>query len=473
MPATVTVIGSRPRRDRTSGLPVLPSSRDDRRAGGKALRDPVPRGRLAEWTPPKNRRNPVEMVIESSKSRIPELAPIRNGRMAVSPFTFYRGTANIMAADLASTPATGIRAQLCGDCHLLNLGGFATPERRLIFDMNDFDETLPGPWEWDVKRLAASFVMASRSNGFAKSDQREAAQTCAQSYREHMAEFAAARALDVWYTALDISKVMASLGDKVTRARLRQRIQKEKARTVVEHDFPTLAEASGGKYVIKDNPPLIYHHQLLNLAESQDNIQRALSLYRETLPDDRKVLLDRYRLMDVALKVVGVGSVGTMCAIALIMAADDDPIFIQIKEAGPSVLEPYVGKSMYSNHGQRVVEGQRLMQSSSDIFLGWTHGKKGRHFYLRQLRDMKMKPLVEVFNPRTMIDYATLCGWTLAQAHAKSGDAATIAGYLGKSDVFDRAIARFSELYADQAERDHGQFMQAIRMGRIDAEVDH
>ncbi len=473
MPATVTTIGSRPSGNHPPPLSVLTSSRDDRRAAGKALREAVPRGQHAEWTPSRNRHNPVDMVVESSRGRVPELIPIRYGRMAVSPFTFYRGTANIMAADLASTPATGIRAQLCGDCHLLNLGGFATPERRLIFDMNDFDETLPGPWEWDVKRLAASFTMACRSNGFSKSDQRDAAQGCAWSYREHMAEYAEARVLDVWYTALDIGKIMSSVGDKVTRARLRQRIQKEKTREATEHNFPTLAEAKGGKYVIKDNPPLIYHHQLLDLAESRDNIQRALSLYRETLPDDRKVLLDRYRLMDVALKVVGVGSVGTMCAIALIMAADDDPIFIQIKEAGPSVLEPYAGKSRYSNHGQRVVVGQRLMQASSDIFLGWTHGKRGRDFYLRQLRDMKMKVLVEVFNPKTMVDYATLCGWTLARAHAKSGDAAMIAGYLGKSDVFDRAIARFSELYADQAERDHAAFKQAIRTGRIAVEVEH
>ena len=473
MPATVTVIGSGPSGDHPPPLSVLTSSRDDRRAAGKALREAVPRGQHAEWTPSRNRDNPVDMVVESSRGRVPELIPIRYGRMAVSPFTFYRGTANIMAADLRSTPATGIRAQLCGDCHLLNLGGFATPERRLIFDMNDFDETLPGPWEWDVKRLAASFTMACRSNGFSKSDQRDAAQRCARSYREHMAEYADARALDVWYTALDISKIMASVGDKVARARLRQRIQKEKTRETTEHNFPTLAEARGGKYVIKDDPPLIYHHQLLDMAESRDNIQKALSLYRETLPDDRKVLLDRYRLMDIALKVVGVGSVGTMCAIALIMAADDDPIFIQIKEAGPSVLEPYAGKSRYSNHGQRVVVGQRLMQASSDIFLGWTHGKRGRHFYLRQLRDMKMKVLVEVFNPETMIDYATLCGWTLARAHAKSSDAAMIAGYLGKSDVFDRAVARFSELYADQAERDHAAFMQAIRRGRIEVEVEH
>jgi uncharacterized protein (DUF2252 family) len=392
--------------------------------------------------------------------------------MMVSPFTFYRGTANIMAADLASTPKTGIPAQICGDSHLLNFGGFATPERRLIFDINDFDETTAGPWEWDLKRLAASFILAARSNGFSRSDQRDAAQTCVQSYREHMGEYAKMRTLDVWYEAVDVSKVMASVHDKVTRARLRKRVQKEEARTVTEHDFPILAEASGGKYVIKDNPPLIHHHQLLDLAESRDNISRVFARYRESLPDDRKVLLDRYQLMDMALKVVGVGSVGTLCAIALMMAADDDPLFLQIKQAGPSVLESHAGKSAYENHGQRVVVGQRMMQSASDLFLGWTHGKEGRHFYIRQLRDMKMKPLVEVFNPTTMDDYATLCGWTLAQAHARSGDPAAIAGYIGKSNVFDGAVMRFSVTYADLAEQDHAAFMQAIRKGQIDVQVE-
>jgi uncharacterized protein (DUF2252 family) len=281
------------------------------------------------------------------------------------------------------------------------------------------------------------------------------------------------RALDVWYSALDLSKVLAAATDKVSRARLRKRIRKTKARTVAEHDFPKMAAESGGKYAIKDDPPLIYHHQHINLEHSRDNIEQALASYRQALPDDRKVLLDRYQLMDFALKVVGVGSVGTFCAIALMMVADDDPLFLQIKQAGPSVMEPYAGKSPYENHGQRVVAGQRLMQSASDIFLGWTHGKAGEHFYLRQLRDMKMKALVEVFNPTTMLDYAILCGWTLARAHAKSGDSAMIAGYLGKSDAFDRAITQFSELYADQAERDHAAFMQAIREARIDVEVEH
>jgi uncharacterized protein (DUF2252 family) len=473
MHAVVTPIRPSSQNRKLSQHPALPRSGDERYAAGKALRDKVPREQHGEWSPPHNRPNPVDMVIESSKGRVPELIPIRYGRMMVTPFTFYRGTANIMAADLASMPKTGIRAQICGDSHLLNFGGFATPERRLIFDVNDFDETLPGPWEWDVKRLAASFILAARSNGFSKSAQRDAAQACAQSYREHMHEFAKMGTLEVWYQAVDIGKVLASVHDKVTRARVRKRVKKAQARTVAEHDFPTLAAASGGKYVIKDNPPLIYHHQLLDLAESRDNIRKAFARYRETLPDDRKALLDRYQLMDMAIKVVGVGSVGTFCAIALLMAADDDPLFLQIKQAGPSVLEPPVGKSAYDNHGQRVVVGQRLMQSSSDVFLGWTHGKEGRHFYIRQLRDMKMKPLVEVFNPSTMLDYAALCGWAVAQAHARSGDAAMIAGYIGKSDVFDNAIMRFSVTYAGLAERDHAAFMDAIRKGQIEVQTEN
>jgi uncharacterized protein (DUF2252 family) len=473
MHASVTPIRSSSQNRKAGQTSELPASRNERYAAGKSLRQKVPREQHGEWSPPHKRRNPVDMVIESSKGRIPELIPIRYGRMMVSPFTFYRGTANIMAADLASTPNSGIRAQICGDSHLLNFGGFATPERRLIFDINDFDETMAGPWEWDLKRLAASFIMAARSNGFSKADQRDAGQACAQSYREHMREYAKMRVLDVWYEAVDFSKLMASVHDKTTRTRIRKRVQKEEKRTVAEHDFPALAAASGGRYVIKDNPPLIYHHQRLDLAESRDDIRQAFARYGETLPDHRKALLDRYQLIDLALKVVGVGSVGTMCAIALMMAAEDDPLFLQIKEARPSVLEPPVGKSVYDNHGQRVVVGQRLMQSSSDIFLGWTHSNRGRHFYIRQLRDMKMKPLVEVFNPLTMLDYATLCGWTLARAHARSADPSVIAGYIGKSDVFDSAVTRFSITYADLAEQDHAAFMEAIRKGQIEVQVEH
>jgi uncharacterized protein (DUF2252 family) len=467
---TMTVASQRKRKPASSS--VAASSRAERYAAGKALRDRLPREQHGDWKPPQNRHNPVDLVIESSKGRVPELVPIRYGRMSVSPFTFYRGTALNMAADLAGTPSTGIRTQVCGDCHLMNFGGFATPERRMIFDINDFDETLPGPWEWDVKRLAASFVQAARSNGFSAADQRDAAMACVRSYRERIAEYSRMRAVDVWYARIDMDAVLASLSDSTTKARLRRRLAKAATQTTVESDFPKMVEGSSGRFVIKDNAPLIYHDQSVNLSYDRENILDAFAVYRTTLPDDRRVLLDRYQPVDFALKVVGVGSVGTFCSIMLMMAEESDPLFLQIKESRASVMEPYVGKSVYPNHGQRVVVGQRLMQSASDIFLGWTQGKMGRHFYLRQLRDMKMKPLVEVFDRATMLDYAALCGWTLARAHARSGDAAMIAGYLGKRDVFDRAIARFSRSYADQTERDHATFMDAIREGRIEAQME-
>jgi uncharacterized protein (DUF2252 family) len=454
---------------------ALPShlKRAERYAAGKALRDRVPREAHGKWKPPRNRPDPVDLLIASSKGRIPALIPIRYGRMSVSPFAFFRGTALNMAADLAHTPHTGIRAQLCGDCHLMNFGGFATPERREIFDINDFDETLPGPWEWDLKRLATSVVHAARANGFARADERRSALACARAYRIRIAEYSQMHALDVWYARIDMGAVLAWFSDAGTKARLRKRIAKAQARTVAESDFPKMVEGSGGRFAIKDNPPLLAHDQVLNLAESHDNIIGAYEAYRRTLADDRRILLDRYRLTDFALKVVGIGSAGTFCAVALLMAEDDDPLFLQIKEAHASLLEPYVGKSAYANHGQRVVAGQRLMQSASDIFLGWTRGPRGRHFYVRQMRDMTLKPIVEVFNPATMADFGALCGWTLARAHARSGDAAMIAGYLGKSDVFDRAIARFARDYADQTERDYAAFMDAIRKGRIEALIEH
>ena len=449
---------------------VLPASRDERYAAGKSLRQRVPREQHGEWTPSRDRRDPVELVIESSKGRIPELIPIRYGRMMVSPFTFYRGTANIMAADLAPTPVSGLRAQLCGDAHLLNFGGFATPERRLILDINDLDETLPGPWEWDLKRLAASFVFAARSNSFSAADQREAALTCVRSYREHMHEYGNRPVLEIWYASLQLSDTLAALHNKASRIALKKNVKKSEARSVPEHEFPTLADVRNGRFEIKDAPPLIYHHP--HIDATRENLERGLAAYRESLPAERRILLDRYRLMDFALKVVGVGSVGTLCAVALMMAADDDPLFLQIKEAGPSVLERHLGKSEYANHGQRVVVGQHLMQAASDVFLGWTHGQAGRHFYVRQLRDMKIKPLVELFNPPNLFDYAMLCGWTLARAHARSGDPAMIAGYMGKSDVFDKAVAAFSKLYADQAELDHAAFRKAIREGKIEVQAE-
>jgi uncharacterized protein (DUF2252 family) len=469
--AVVTPFPSRPRPRKSSAASALPPGRKERYAAGKALRQRVPREQHGEWTTGRNRINPVELVIESSKGRIPELIPIRYGRMMVSPFTFYRGTANIMAADLASTAVSGLRAQLCGDAHLLNFGGFDTPERHLVLDINDFDETLPGPWEWDLKRLATSFVFAARSNGFSSADQHEAALACVQSYRERMLEFAEMTVLEIWYASIEFSDTLAALHHKASRHRLEKRIEKARAHQTPEHEFPKLAEARAGAYGIKDAPPLIYHHP--HIVASGEAIERALALYRESLSDARRVLLDRYKVMDFALKVVGVGSVGTLCAVALLMAAEDDPLFIQIKEAGPSVLETYLGKSSYPNHGQRVVVGQHLIQAASDIFLGWTHGQGKRHFYLRQLRDMKIKPLVELFKPVDLFDYATLCGWTLARAHARSGDPAMIAGYMGKSDAFDKALAVFGKAYADQTEKDHAAFRDAIRQGRIEVQAEN
>ncbi len=374
-----------------AAAPARLANRAERYAAGKALRNRVPREQHGDWSAPSGRPSPVDLVITSSKGRIRELVPIRYGRMAESPFTFYRGTASNMAADLAGTPNTGIRTQVCGDCHLLNFGAFATPERRVIFDINDFDETLPGPWEWDVKRLAASFVLAARSNGFSATDQRDAATACVRSHREWIAKYADQRALDVWYARVDVETFLTSLSDSETIARARKRIAKAGTRTVAEHDFPKMVEESKDRFVIKDHPPLIYHDPSVD----EENVHETLAAYRKSLPDERGVLLDRYRLVDVALKVVGVGSVGAYCAVMLMMAEDDDPLFLQIKESRASVLEPYVGRSAYANHGKRVVEGLRLMQPASDIFLGWTQGERGKHFYLRQLHDMKLKPLVE------------------------------------------------------------------------------
>jgi len=448
-------------------------TRAERQAAGKALHGKSPRTSHAEWAPAARRADPVAQVIASSKGRIPELIPIRYGRMMASPFTFFRGTANIMAADLATTPATGITVQACGDCHLMNFGGFATPERQIIFDINDFDETMPGPWEWDVKRLAASMVLAARSNGFAKADQRDAALASVRSYREHMAAFAEMTPMDIWYTRIDLAAIFAMFTDETALSRFRQRLAKATAKSLDIRDTPMMIEDQGGQPGIKDNPPLIYHHQDANLGKGRSVVEFGLERYRETLADDRRALLDHYRIADFALKVVGVGSVGTFCAVFLMVSADSDPLFLQAKEAGPSVLAPFVGKGDYKHEGQRIVEGQRLMQAASDIFLGWTTGTQGRHFYLRQLRDVKLKRLVEVFNRGTMIDYGTICGWTLARAHARSGHPARITGYLGAKDTFDLAVAKFAVAYADQAERDHAAFTAAIRKGRIEVYVEH
>ncbi len=456
------------RKPSSTTRPALPSHPSQRELyeQGKNLRQKFPRQSHAIWKAPHDRTEPLSLLKESSKGRLPELIPIRYGRMLQSPFTFYRGAALNMAADLATTSASGLRVQVCGDCHLLNFGLFATPERREIFAINDLDETLPAPWEWDVKRLAVSFVLASRNNGFSKSDQRDAALASVRSYRKHMAEFGEMDAMNAWYASLDVDDLLPKVcEDQDYRRRLQKRLAKARSQSVAEHDFPKLAEVVGNLPVIKDNPPLIFHWPDKRHDEFFARVSKAFARYQQTLPEDRQRLLDRYEIRDVAIKVVGVGSVGTPCGILLLMSGDS-PLFLQVKEAGPSVLEPYAGASLYPNHGQRVVKGCRLMQSASDIFLGWTE-LKGHHYYIRQLRDVKVKILVETFNPATMLVYAKMCGWALALAHARSGEPATISGYLGTSDKFDSAIADFSVAYADQCERDYEVLKKAVRNGRL------
>jgi uncharacterized protein (DUF2252 family) len=441
-------------------------------AMGKGLRDKCPRHDHAVWQAPDNRPDPLALIEESDKGRIPQLVPVRHGRMLQSPFTFYRGAALNMAADLACTPTTGIRVQACGDCHLLNFGAFATPERRVIFDINDLDETLPAPWEWDVKRLAASFVLACRNNGFSEDEARDAVLCCVRSYRERMAEYSDMRVLDVWYASIDVEDLIPTIQDEEALKRFQDRLEKARERSVLEHEFPELVTTAGLTPAIKEDPPLIYHWREKGHEEMWANFQRAFAGYRETIQEDRRLLLDRFKLMDMAIKVVGVGSVGTFCGIILLMASEHDPLFLQFKQAGPSVLEAYAGKSLHSNHGQRVVHGCRMVQSASDLFLGWTEGDVGRHFYVRQLKDMKIKPMVEVFTPGVMLQYAELCGWTLAHAHARSGEPTKISGYLGKSDKFDEAIADFSIAYADQSERDHDVLMKAVRAGKLEVFIE-
>jgi uncharacterized protein (DUF2252 family) len=447
-------------------------SRAELVARGEAMRKRCPRGSHADWSAPHDRPDPLRLVEEGNSGRIPELIPLRHGRMLPSPFTFYRGTALNMAVDLAGTPTTGFRVQACGDAHLGNFRCFATPERRVIFDIHDLDETLPAPWEWDVKRLAASLVLACRTNGFGDERARDAVLTCARTYREAMARFSTMRALDVWYARFEAEALIAEIDDADILARARKSLAKAKKVCVVEDVFPKLADDAGETPTIKDNPPHIYHHLKRGEEEFYARIEEVFSRYRESLPDDRRVLLDRYAVKDKAIKVVGVGSVGTVCSVALLMAGEKDPLFLQVKEARPSVLEAHAGPSVYPNHGQRVVKGHRLMQSASDIFLGWTQDSSGRHFYVRQLRDMKLKFPIEEFKPAKMVIFAEWCGRTLARAHARSGEPALISGYLGKADTFDRAIAAFAVSYADQVERDHETFTNAVREGRLEARMD-
>ena len=440
---------------------------EQRRQEGKALREKVPHESQAEFEIASDRTDPVKVIKKSSEGRLQHLIPIRYGRMSKSAFAFYRGTASLMAMDLAQTPTSNIRVQACGDCHLSNFGLFATPERNLIFDINDFDETLPAPFEWDIKRLAASFYIGALDNRFSDKDCKTITRTSVQAYREAMAKFSTMSVLDVWYSRFNIDAFIASAPDAEAK-RNRERIAKEARANVADYVFPKITDVHNERRRIVDQLPLVYHPPPEE--KIPEGMLDAIQMYRETLPYERRVLLDRYHIEDIAYKVVGVGSVGTRCGVALLMAEVDDALLLQIKEANPSVLEPYAGKSEFDHHGERIVVGQRLMQSASDMLLGWTTGKEKRHYYMRQLRDMKFSLDISIMKPIQLSRYAEVCGWTLARAHARSGDASMIYGYMGKSDTFDRGIGTFARLYADQAEKDYKIFLNAIDSGEIKAE---
>ncbi len=451
-----------------------------RAARGRATRAECPRSSHAgfELAPD---RDPVAILEAQASSRVPELVPVRYGRMLVSPFTFYRGAAAVMAHDLASTPRAGLRAQLCGDAHLSNVGGYASPERTLVFDLNDFDETLPGPFEWDVKRLAASFEIAGRDRDFTDTERARAVLNVVRSYREWMRKLAEARNLDVWYARLDVETLERNLREQqATHQAANVAKAAEKARTKDSlKAFAKLTQEVDGEPRIVSDPPLIV--SAADLAQEagiqferlEGVIHELFREYRETLQSDRRHLLEEFRMVDLARKVVGVGSVGTRCWIVLLLGRDgDDPLFLQIKEAQASVLEPYLGKSEYENHGERVVAGQQLMQATSDIFLGWLHSKETldgaeRDFFVRQLWDWKTSVDLDTILPEGLELYGEVCGFLLARAHARSGDRIAIASYLGKSDSFDRALAEFAVAYADQNERDHAAVRQAADQGRI------
>ena len=451
-------------------------SAEERRAQGKALRAAVAREDHGGWKPPADRRDPVDLLIETNEGRLPALVPIRFGRMQQSPFAFYRGSAAIMAADLATTPNSGLIVQACGDAHMMNFGGFATAERNIIFDINDFDETLPAPWEWDLKRLAASIVIAGQHLRLLDSDCARCASDAAREYRKQMADYASMRALDVWYDRIDLEAFIARRAEMEgedeadVRRQAERTIERAKSRSTPDALFPKLVEHAGDLPRIKDDPPLLYHPSIEEAPGQETAFAEALVAYRASLPEHIRTLFDRFELHDVAIKVVGVGSVGTRCLIGLFLAGDDDPLFLQVKEARASVLAPYTTPSRHRNEGERVVVGQRLMQSASDIFLGWTRGQAGRDYYLRQLRDMKISPIIEDWDATRLRAYGRLCAWALARAHARSGDAARIAGYMGSGGAMDDAICEFAVEYADQNRRDWRAFVKAVREGRVPAQ---
>jgi uncharacterized protein (DUF2252 family) len=474
--AAVGVLGQAPRTARK----VAHLTVDQHIARGKAARNEVPRSSHAGFQALPGRPDPVALLESQATTRLPELLPIRYGRMSSSPFAFFRGAALVMASDLAGTPRSGLHAQVCGDAHLSNFGIFASPERSLVFDLNDFDETVPGPWEWDLKRLAASLEVAARQNAFTAAEARAVVLAGVGTYRRSMSQFADMSNLDVWYSKLEVEATLQRVRSRIdpTRARRIDRdVAKAKTRDHLQAFSKLVTDVDGQLRFISNPPLLVPVEEIVGEIAPEllhEVIRRLLRAYRSTLAGDRRVLLESYDYVQLARKVVGVGSVGTRCWVALLLGRDTgDPLLLQVKEAPPSVLEEFVGRSRYANSGQRVVEGQRLMQAASDIFLGWqrTRGMDGvaRDFYVRQLRDWKTSLEIEAMQPRGMTVYAELCGWTLARAHARSGDRIAIAAYLGKSAVFDRALAQFASDYADQNARDHQALLDAIAAGRVKA----
>jgi uncharacterized protein (DUF2252 family) len=457
---------------------------EERRAHGKTLRKEVSPSSHSGWKPAGDRPDPVALLEEQNATREPDLVPVRHGRMMVSPFTFYRGAAKIMAADLKDTPRAGLTVQLCGDAHLSNFGVFASPERNLLFDLNDFDETLPGPFEYDVERMAASFAIAARNNGFSKAEAGDATRASVNAYRTTMAEFAEMSTMDIWYAHLSEEQLLAAIEKQKSRKKVEKKEAKtakktaEKARTRDSlQALSKLGELVDGRYRIVSQPPIVIPARELegmygySAEEWQQAIHKQFRAYRATLQDDRRHLLERFEIIDVARKVVGVGSVGTRAFIVLLQGHDQqDPLFLQVKEATASVLEDHLPKSRYKQPGARVVQGQRMMQAASDIFLGWTKGDQAnRYLYWRQLRDMKGSADVESLTPAALAFYARQCGWTLARAHARSGDPIAISAYLGKNDGFDQSITDFSQRYADQNDKDFQAFTKAVRTGRLTA----
>ncbi len=453
-----------PMRD-SRGAAELRLSVEERQERGRAMRVRTPRAAHAYWAEAPNRPDPIALLQSQATTRLQDLVPIRYARMRLSPFAFLRGSAIVMANDLAQTPRTGIQTQLCGDAHCSNFGAFASPERTLLFDINDLDETYPGPWEWDVKRLAASLYVAGRNNGFSEAVNRTVAVAAAASYRQHMAELASMSTLDVWYTHVTADDLLNVLTNKQLKKQAQKAVVKIRQRGSMRA-FDKLTEVVDGRPIIANDPPLV-----MRVTEEVmgTEVRTIMDKYQQTLPSAQRHVLERFEVLDVALKVVGVGSVGTRCFIVLLMGRDNsDPLFLQVKEAEMSVLEPHLQRGVYKQQGERVVGGLELMQAASDIFLGWLTGPQGRFFYVRQLHDMKGSIEVENQSPATLELYARLCGHTLARAHARaSGNAVEIAAYLGVNDQFDLALGSFAEAYANQTERDYAALLAAIKSGRI------